>query len=342
VSGDGRAERFAGCLVGQAVGDAMGFIVEGDRRVVCSSFVELSLRPRRLAGYVRGPFPIGQYSDDTQLARELVLSLIERRGFEPADYAARIAALFTEERIVGRGRATEAAAFRLADGVPWDEAGTPPPSAGNGSAMRAAPVGLFFADDPAALVRAAHDQSRITHRDPRCSAGSIAIAGATAIAVAEDRIDPRALCARLAGWVRAFDPELAAALAELPSRIADAPERAASWARRIGVSGEYDDVWDGISPYVTQSVLFSLYAFLRSTDDYWSAICTAIEVGGDVDTTAAMTGAIAGAHLGLSGIPREAYELLNDRGEWRCDDLARIAHTLHDVRARPDAPRGAD
>ena len=45
-------------------------------------------------------------------------------------------------RIVGRGQSTTKAATRLAMGVPWQEAGTPPPTAGNGSAMRAAPVGL--------------------------------------------------------------------------------------------------------------------------------------------------------------------------------------------------------
>ncbi len=55
--------------------------------------------------------------------------------------------LFAESRIVGRGLATETAARRLIRGVPWDEAGVPGPSAGNGSAMRAGPVGLLYGDD---------------------------------------------------------------------------------------------------------------------------------------------------------------------------------------------------
>ena len=65
----------------------------------------------------------------------------------PDDYAGRIAAIFAESRIVGRGLATETAARRLIRGVPWDEAGVPGPSAGNGSAMRAGPVGLLYGDD---------------------------------------------------------------------------------------------------------------------------------------------------------------------------------------------------
>jgi ADP-ribosylglycohydrolase len=143
-----------------------------------------------LLGYSRGRFPIGQYSDDSQLARELVRSFVERRQFDPADYAARIAALFTEERIVGRGRATEEAAYRIARGVPWQDAGTPAPAAGNGSAMRAAPIGLFFCDDPEALIASAHDQGRITHQDPRCSAGAIAIAGAAAVSSKSEQFTP--------------------------------------------------------------------------------------------------------------------------------------------------------
>ena len=119
-------DRFAGCLVGQAVGDALGFIVEGSGPDVCAEYVETALRPRRLTGRAGGAFPFGQYSDDTQLARELATSLVICGGFDPADYARRIAAIFAEDRIVGRGRATMAAAYRLAQGVRWDEAGTPP------------------------------------------------------------------------------------------------------------------------------------------------------------------------------------------------------------------------
>jgi len=87
---------------------------------------------------------------------------------------------FFEDRIVGRGRATEQAAQRLALGVPWAKAGTPTPSAGNGSAMRAGPVGLMCHGDWDALVHTACTQSRITHTDPRCLAGAVVIAGAVA------------------------------------------------------------------------------------------------------------------------------------------------------------------
>lgn len=329
ASSDPEVDRFAGSLVGQALGDALGFIVEGCPPSECAAYVERAVRPRRLLGYGRGRFRIGQYSDDSQLARELARSLVERRHFDPADYAARLAALFVEDRIVGRGRATEEAAYRLARGVPWPTAGTPAPAAGNGSAMRAAPVGLFFWDDPDAMIAAAHDQGRITHQDPRCSAGAIAIAGATAIVLGEREVRPSSLCSTLSRWTRGFDPVLAEALQDLPHWIQLPPDRAVETIASVGVAPAYSEGWEGISPFVTGSVLWSLYSILRSPSDYWEVVCTAIAVGGDVDTTAAMAGAISGAAVGLGGIPPEAAGLVSDQGEWGYEELVKLARELH-------------
>lgn len=177
---------FAGCLIGQCLGDALGFIVEGQWPTTCSRYVDEVVRTGNTKELRRGPYPFGQYSDDSQLARELAISIVDRGQFDAVDYAGRIAALFREDRIVGRGLATQAAATRLIQGIPWDEAGEPPPSAGNGSAMRAGPVGLMCFGRFADLVQTAHDQGRITHKDRRCSAGAIAIAGAVALNLQEE------------------------------------------------------------------------------------------------------------------------------------------------------------
>lgn len=329
------ADRFAGCLVGQALGDALGFIVEGHGTARCATYVADVVRPRRLDGQLRGPFALGQYSDDTQLARELARSLVACRGLDPAEYAGRIAALFTERRIVGRGQATTTAALRIAAGVPWRESGVPPPSAGNGSAMRAAPAGLFHGDDPRGLVEAAHDQGWITHQDPRCAAGAIAIAGAAALAARTSLDDPAAICATLAEWTGRFDPVLSHALRLLPGWLTLPLDQARAHIAPLGLDAALDDGWDGISPAATPSVLWSLFAALRTPGDYWESICTAIAVGGDVDTTAAMTGAVAGAAVGLAGIPAEPAALLTDRGTWDRDALVALAHELHAVAAAP-------
>jgi ADP-ribosylglycohydrolase len=61
-------------------------------------------------------------------------------------------------------------------------------------------------------------------------------------------------------------------------------------------------------------------------------VCTAVAVGGDVDTTAAMAGAISGARVGLAGLPRSLARLVTDRGTWGYDELVDLAHQCYSVK----------
>jgi ADP-ribosylglycohydrolase len=328
-----RDQQFSGCLVGQCLGDALGFVVEGCSPAVCRKYVSETLNAGQAAAEgSRASLAFGQYSDDSQLARELMQSFAARGRFDPEDYARRIAAIFSEGRIVGRGRSTQEAAERLARGIPWDEAGTPPPSAGNGSAMRAGPIGLFYFDDPEGMVRAAHDQGRITHRDPRCSAGAVAIAGAVALALRGEQIDASRFLTRLTGWAGQMDESVAYAIERLAGWVDLPAKEAAPLIASVGRTPDYVDGWQGISPFVTSSVLWSLYSFLRSPEDYWETVCTAIAVGGDVDTTAAMAGAISGAYLGLQAIPRRLAQYLTDQGTWGFAELIELAYECHQLK----------
>lgn len=320
-------DRFAGCLVGQCVGDAVGFMVEGEPADVCGRYVDRLLVAGERYDGSRGGYTLGQYSDDSQLARELMASCVARGGFDPHDYARRIAAIFAEGRIVGGGWSTAQAAARLAEGVPWTQAGTPAPAAGNGSAMRAGPIGLLFHADPTSLAAAAWDQGRITHADPRCSAGAIAIAGAVALALDDGPIDARAFLAKLAEWAEPADAGVADALAALARALALTPDQAVGFVTEVA-DPDFRDIPSGISPFVTTSVLWSLYAFLSTPDDYTRVIHTAVAVGGDVDTTAAMAGAIAGARSGMCAVPPALAGLLNDRGGCRLDELVALADSL--------------
>ncbi|MFQ5954267.1 MAG: ADP-ribosylglycohydrolase family protein [Kiloniellales bacterium] len=345
------ADRFVGCLIGQCLGDALGFVVEGYPPEVCRHYVDTVLRAGKAGEHARAPFLFGQYSDDSQLAREMLSSFVACGRFEPADYAARIAAIFAEDRIVGRGRATEAAARRLAAGVPWQEAGTPPPQAGNGSAMRAGAAGLIAAGaDPDRLIRVAHDQGRITHADRRCSAGAVCVAGAVWQALnggparlpksygpspegygpqGGGQVDRPGWLDWLAARSQPFDRTFAGGVRALAGWLELPPEAAEVEIARVGIEPGFSDRWLGISPFVTTSVLWSLYAFFRSPDDYWETICTAIAVGGDVDTTAAMAGAISGAHNGRATVPPALAARLTDQGTWGHDALVELALSAH-------------
>jgi ADP-ribosylglycohydrolase/alpha-beta hydrolase superfamily lysophospholipase len=333
------ADKRAGCLVAQALGDALGFLVEGEHPVVCARFAAEAFASDAPPTRTRGPFAFGQYSDDTQLARELAMALIEEPGWAPGRFAARIANLFATDAIVGRGGATEAAALRLIAGTPWDQAGEPPPGAGNGAAMRVAPVALRFSD-PAERLHVAEEQARVTHADPRARAAAVLVAEVVGDAVVRaggelDGVGSTDWCAWMAERVRRLDPVLADGVRHLPAWLGASEEQAASaiatFATPPSGAGHAFERWPGISPFATPSALYAVYAYARSPRDAESVIRRAVSVGGDVDTVAAMAGAMVGAALGLSGLgPRLSAwaRRLEDRGTHRLPDLVALAHAL--------------
>ena len=319
------ADAVAGSLLGLALGDALGFVVEGEPPAAAAAYVTDCLRPGRAADRARPGHRFGQYSDDTQLARELLASFLDTGGtWEPAVFAGRIARLFQQGADVGAGPGTRSAALRVVAGIPWTEAATPAPYAGNGAAMRAGPLGPLLAKRPDELRRVVVEQSAVTHRDPRCAAGALAIAGAAGIAATSSSLVSGKLLETLAGWIEPVEPRTAEALASLEPWLALEPAAAADRIQGLDrASPSRHGI--GFTPFVTTTVAWSLYAFLRSPDDYLQSICTAIAAGGDTDTTAAMTGAMAGARVGPSGLPSALVTRLEDRGTWRAGDLDRLA-----------------
>ena len=336
-------DRLAGSLIGQCLGDALGFVVEGYSSEVCREYVEEILLTDKAGTIGRSPHAFGQYTDDSQLTRELLRSYISCRRFDPADYARHITELFSEQRVVGRGRATTSAAARLANGAAWHEAAEPAPYAGNGAAMRAAPIGWMYPRNDEALIRVAREQARITPSDPRAIAGSVVVAGAVALVLRARSGDlkPDALISTLATWIRPIEPSFAADLDHLHGWRLHEPEdavwlisRSGRWPGTAEAIGRWPEAEGSISSYVVPSVLWSLYSFLHSPDDYLGAICTAIGGGGDADTTAAMTGAISGAYLGLGAIPSALAERLSDGGTW---DYSALLALVDDFAAIPAA-----
>src|SRR5215470_11636801 len=102
-------------------------MVEGASPAMCERYVaDVLNQGKAFDSGCLGYLP-GQYTDDSQLARELMESFVDLERFDPPDYARRIAAIFRDNRIVGRGIASDQAARRLQSGTPWDLAGVPAP-----------------------------------------------------------------------------------------------------------------------------------------------------------------------------------------------------------------------
>jgi len=323
-------DQVAGSLLGLALGDALGAPVEACPPDDARRYAEDVLRDRRPLTRGRHGYPFGQITDDTQLTRELLLSIAETGDFDPVAFAKRLLNFVASGRLVGGGPASNLAARQLALGRPWHDAGMPAPYAGNGAAMRAGPLGLLFGRESRKLVQVVADQARVTHQDPRCAAGALAIAGAAAIAARGAPLAAVDVLAELSAWVEPLDARVAAALWAMLEWVHLAPDQAVEALALQGLEPEPRvEGWHGVSSFVTSSVCWSLYSFLRAPEDYWESVCIAIGVGGDTDTLAAMTGSITGARCGVSALPAEPVGSLVDGGERLAPALTALAAAVH-------------
>ena len=136
--------KYIGCMLGAAIGDALGKQNEGLRRKDILSIVADYGKTR--AGCPGERLRPGQYTDDTEQMLVLARSIIECKGFDAEDFAKRIArwgadALSDPERKNLIGPSSSIAIARLNAGAGWRESGSDIPACG--SAMRVAPIGLF-------------------------------------------------------------------------------------------------------------------------------------------------------------------------------------------------------
>lgn len=281
-------DHFTGLLIGTAVGDSLGLPAEGlSRPRIARLRGEKPLRHRFLFGR-------GMVSDDTEHAFFIGQALLAH----PHDEEKFSAALAWKLRLwllglpAGIGMATLKAILRLWLGVPPHRSGVK--SAGNGAAMRAPLIGLFFAHDEEKIRHFVLASSQVTHSDERALASALAVAFAAREALLNVD-EPEAFIASMeklcedAGWQAAF---------QIMALDLAAKETVTAYAERLGLEKR-------VSGYACHSVPVAIYAWLRHRGDYLITISECISCGGDTDTIAAMAGALAGIDVGVAGIPGE-------------------------------------
>ena len=303
-----RKDSIAGCLLGTAVGDAVGLACEG-------------LSPKRQARLfpgIDGPRLLGDggmVSDDTEHTCLVASSLCESCG-DPELFQRALARRLRGWLLLlpaGVGLATLRATLKLCVGVPPNRSGVW--SAGNGPAMRSALLGVCFGDDPARLAELVRASARLTHTDPRAEAGAWVVAVGAWLASQGTPDLPTAFQAATAHT----EPELAALIAAVVASVR-AGEPTAQFAETSGRTG-------GVSGYVYQTVPVALHAWLSFPADCRAAVLAVVRCGGDTDTTGAITGALVGAGVGPAGIPADWLSALR---EWprTTDWMTRLAATL--------------
>lgn len=284
------SDAITGCLIGGAIGDALGLPYEG----------LTASRARRLLGLpdrFRFIFGQGFVSDDTEHAC-LVAQALVASGDHLDRFTSELASRLRVWLLscpAGIGLATLRATLKLCVGVSPDRSGVD--SAGNGPAMRSAILGASIDDIPL-LREFVRRSARITHTDPRAEQGAFAVALAAHLAARQRPIDPSEFVLQLRSHLdQPSAGEFLNLLEQMRTSLARGQmtaEFAASLGRDRYVTG-----------YILQTVPVALHAWLSSPTDYRTAVTNVILCGGDTDTTAAIVGGIIGAGVGTEGIPDE-------------------------------------
>ncbi len=308
--------RFVGALIGTFVGDALGMPVEGwSWREIARAYGEVrEMLPARLGA--------GTYTDDTILMVALAESLLANEGrVVPEDLVQRFRQAYDRRRGFGAGMHR---LMRLWDeGVPWEEAARrlfEGGSYGNGAAMRVAPVGVLFHHDERAVYEAATAQARVTHAHPLGQQGAALQALAVALAL---RSTPHTFSRDdFLAELEAMLPASAETFRRALMQIADLFDR---WEERDLIVRKL-----GNRASAHRSVPTAIFAFLTFWNSFEEAVVYAVSLGGDTDTLAAMTGAIAGAFHGVEAIPKRWWDALENEGKGR-DHIARLGEQLYDL-----------
>lgn len=322
-----RADAAIGCLLGTAVGDALGLPCEGLSKSRQRRWYPVLDRYRLVFGR-------GMCSDDTDHACMLAQALTVSGG-NARRFASSLAWRFRFWLLslpAGVGFATLRSILKLWLLIPPQISGVR--SAGNGPAMRSALLGVCFAEDEAALVLHTAAATVITHRDPKAECGALAVALAARSSLRAE--DARAYLIALRRFAAPFG-EAGGELVSLAERAGESAARGESteqFAEAIGCAR-------GVTGFMYHSVPVALHAWFAHPRDFAAAVTAAIRCGGDTDTVAAITGAIVGAGVGKRGIPERWLAELWDwpRGIGWMGEAARRAVEAAEYRVRGSALR---
>jgi ADP-ribosylglycohydrolase len=333
----GRRQRAAGALYGLAIGDALGMPTESlPRAEIVARYGPLleTFQPGPADQPIAAGRPAGTVTDDTEQALLLAGLIIEGQGtLDEAAWARQLLAWEDQMRARGSlsllGPSTRQALAALLAGADIAEAGRGGTT--NGAAMRITPVGIATAcQDLGQLVDRVVAASRVTHHTGVALAAAAAVAAAVSAGVAGASVPEAtslavAAAARAAGrghWVAAAD--VAARISWAAGLTAGRAAAGRPAARALDQAAVLDTVYTlvGTSLASQESVPAAFAILAAAPDDPWLACRLAASVGGDCDTIAAITGAVAGACHGVTAFPAAARTTVTTVNGLDLDEVA--------------------
>lgn len=293
---DEMRQRFIGCFLGLAIGDAKGMPAE-------SKTPEEADKVANTFEYIDGYLPAGHYTDDTNQAILLAESIIEKGGFDPDTFMKHMTKM---DLTRGYGPTTIKSVVRYVNGTPAEESGLP--SNGNGPSMRVAPLALVYYHDLNKLKKVVIQYAKCTHTLPEAVAGSLAVAFSIAYMLNnfEQPFDAEKFRNELINFIKPVSPE-----------VADSLKQDSKLSERFGCT-------------VLESLPYAIKAFIKNPYSYKVTISESIKGAGDADTIAAIAGAISGAINGVTGIPENWIKGLENEEKGR-DYIVALANKLFKI-----------
>ena len=292
-----------GCLLGSAIGDALGMQTEGMTPTeIMQKFKLVSDYGPGRPGSFNEKLKPGQYTDDTEQTLMIAQTIIESGKFDPVLFSKMLVDHYNmlesnPELNRGWGINSLAACKRLLESIPWTESGVEAPTCG--SSMRVSPIGLLFPDDLIELEKTARISSLPTHKSNESIGGAVAVAASVSLSIRNANIET--IIKTMVNLAGKYDQILAEKIGSI-EKVRYMPQINAFSILKTSI--------------LTRDVVPSaLYCFASNVLDFPKTIITAINAGGDTDSIAAIAGAISGAYLGIDAIPKKWLEGLENREE---------------------------
>ncbi len=306
-------DKFQGSMLGVAIGDTLGHPFEGVLREDIHSYFKDF---KEFIGNNRKLF--NTYTDDTQLTIHTAKALIQGNGFNTDNFI-REYVLWLEDPPIGPGYGCISSIRKLKYGIPWEQASSN--SGGNGTAMRIAPIGLFYCKDLNELKKSAIKSSIITHSHPAASAGAIVIARAIAYLIDKNpeagfSIDEffEVIISSISGSQEEIWEEFIKILAKLQSNLDLPIEAGLIKFSQIGVKSPYFiEQYLGkafVHPYTISTVVCAIFIFLKSLSSFEKCVFELATAGGDSDTVGAIGGSLVGTYFGYNNIPIDLAKMV--------------------------------
>jgi ADP-ribosylglycohydrolase len=262
-------------LEGLSVGDAFGERFFGQPQQVLAMIESRAL-----------PGPPWKYTDDTVMAMSIVDVIAELRRVDPDRLADLFARRYRRDPRRGYGGTAHEILGNIVAGLPWSTAAAQPfdgtGSMGNGAAMRAAPIGAYFAPDYRAVVDAARTSAAVTHGHADGQAGAIAVAVAAA------------WVARGAGSAKELFETVLEYTPDGDTRAGVA--RAAGVSHSTHVRNAASTLGNGSRVISSDTVPYCIWCIARHLTHYEEAMWTTVSGLGDRDTTCAIVGGVVALH----------------------------------------------